>query len=478
MKLVTSLLGILLIILGFSVLVSGLRYQYDWDELAQLNVLYLIAQGYTPYVSFYTIYTPILHIFLMPVFALFGFTFKAIAVSRIVMAVLLTIRIAAGAIIASYVFNRKVALFFVGLTLLDPFTVFSGMQIRTDSVMLTAFVVGLAILTVGLRVKKKFLLSIAGFSVALGFLSNVKIFPSFLALFALLFLWSIKTRKWGSFVSVTTGAAIAILGFFGYFLLTESLGPLVQQVFLDPATFLSKIQNPTPFGFFHRPDNIFIYGVPGKPLTWVYALALPVLGFIGALVALIRKKHILILVLAASLLGQFILLLTLKTAFIQYYLPSNWYFALLGAVVIGEIWEIGGKSKRLRWVMPVILLFLFAVMVRESVRANFVRSKLDITDIERHYTHLWNIVPPNAYVFPDLLFRKIRYPLVGGYFVGQNGGMALIRRYPPMTTYLATVDYVLLTDFAMGYVDPATKAYIAQNFIKVPGEDGVYRRKL
>lgn len=473
MKLIAFLLGILLIILGLSVLVSGLRYQYDWDELAQLNVLYLIAQGYTPYVSFYTIYTPILHIFLMPVFALFGFTFKAITISRVVMAVLFALRIAAGAIVASYVFNRKVALFFVGLILLDPFTVFAGMQIRTDSVMLTALVVGLAILTLGFYKKKKYLFPIAGFSFAIGVLSNVKIFPSFLALFIILFFWSVKTKKWQTFFSLWGGASLVLVGFFGYFLVTGTIVPLIQQVFVDPGTFLSKIQNPTPFGFFYKPDNIFIYGVPGKPFIWVYALALPVLGSIGALIALIREKHVLTLILVASLFGQFILLLTLKTAFIQYYLPSNWYFALFGAVTIREIWVIGGIR-----VTKILIFILFAVLVWQSVVANLTRSKLDTSDIEKRYTHLWTIVPENAYVFPDLLFRKIRYPIVSGYFVGQNGGMELIRRYPPVTTYLATVNYVLLTDFAMSYIDTQTKLYISQNFTQVPGEEGVYRRKL
>ena len=82
-----------LLVLGYSVMKSGLGYMYDADEVARVQEVYLLAHGAKPYVSYYSLYSPILTVFLLPIFLTHGFTFAAIDFSRFVMTFIFFLRI-------------------------------------------------------------------------------------------------------------------------------------------------------------------------------------------------------------------------------------------------------------------------------------------------------------------------------------------------------------------------------------------------
>ena len=133
-------------LLLLSVLKSGLLYQYDNDELSHTQYAYLLRNGLSPYTSFIMTFTPLFHWFILPIFNILGFNFSAIFVARIIMIVLFLARITLSHLIVRLIFGKLIAYIFVPLQLLDPFTVFSAMQIRQDNLMITVFLLGLLLL--------------------------------------------------------------------------------------------------------------------------------------------------------------------------------------------------------------------------------------------------------------------------------------------------------------------------------------------
>ena len=131
----------------WSVVLSGYRFQFNSDELFNANVTYLLLKGLRPYVDFYLIYAPILHWLLAPVFLLFGFTFKAVSMARIVMIVFFLIRLFLMFLLVTKVFGKRTGLLFILFYLLNPFVVFAEMQIRPENMMLVFFTLALLIFT-------------------------------------------------------------------------------------------------------------------------------------------------------------------------------------------------------------------------------------------------------------------------------------------------------------------------------------------
>src|SRR3989344_5689043 len=81
----------------------------------------------------------------MPVFIIFGATLKAITASRIMMILLYLLQIFLWVLLVKRVFEKKVALLFVPLFLMDPFVVFVGMQIRPENLMMVFYALFLLI---------------------------------------------------------------------------------------------------------------------------------------------------------------------------------------------------------------------------------------------------------------------------------------------------------------------------------------------
>jgi len=133
---------VLLVPLALSVFYSGYWYTYYGDELVHANTVYLLSRGYRPFTDFFTIYSPLFHYFLLPFFTFFGCTLETIQLSKFVMIFLFALRLLIGYLFVSKVFSKLTGFLFVLILLLDPFTVFSGMQIRPDNLLMLVFFTG------------------------------------------------------------------------------------------------------------------------------------------------------------------------------------------------------------------------------------------------------------------------------------------------------------------------------------------------
>src|SRR3989338_7409031 len=75
-----------------SVVTAGINYQYDIDELFHVQLIWLYSRGYLPFKDVFSIYSPLFHYLLLPLFRIFGFNFDGIYRVRIIMSVLFLIR--------------------------------------------------------------------------------------------------------------------------------------------------------------------------------------------------------------------------------------------------------------------------------------------------------------------------------------------------------------------------------------------------
>lgn len=473
-------------ILAYSVVVSGLRYQYDADELTQLEQGYLLATGAQPYKDFYFIYTPIFPTLLGFILGHMGFTFGTVEILRFCMVVLFGIRILLTIAIVAELFGSLAAWIFPVLLLLDPFTTFSGMQIRYDNLMLFVFTFGIFISIRAVRRKNLFLMMLAGGSFAFSVLVIAKILPS-IALFLLACsLWSIVKHKERMFGALALGGVIITCLYSLPFVLGGTFQTMLQQAFIAPQAFHATIINPTYVGFLYQPDNIFIYGLPGRPLTWVYAWVLPILGFAGAYtVVQSRIGHkewgfadVVAVSLAGGLCLQWIILFTLPLVFTQYYLPISTYYALFGALTISELWNALRNRRLLPVAFSLVLLVSVVFLVRTSFQANMARAAIDTHWTTQRYQRLWSIVAPDQAVFPEVLFRPIAYPLFSGNFTCCTNGNVLLLKYRPIHTYLATsnVRFLVLSDYLLGFLPAGTRSYIAKNYTKNSAYPDLYVR--
>lgn len=477
---------ILVAVLAYSVVVSGLRYQYDADELTQLQQGYLMATGAKPYQDFYFVYTPIFPALLGFVLSHLGFTFATIELLRLCMVVLFGIRILLTIGIAAQLFGSLAAWIFPLLLLLDPFTTFSGMQIRYDNFMLTVYTLGIYICITAMKRKNLLLLMIAGGLLTLSFLIMAKILPSLMVLLLIVSAWCIARRKWRELFACISGGFIVALLYSIPFVRQGTFLDMIQQAFIAPRSFHASTIYPTYVGLLYQPDNIFIYGLPGRPLTWVYAWGLPILGFAGAYTVITSRlgrkqwgiSDVVAVSMAGGLFAHWLLLFFLPLVFVQYYLPISTYYALFGAASIAELWHGTQGRRGLRIVSSVALAMGTVFLVRTSFQANVARAKIDTHRIVERYQTLWNIVPADHAVFPEVLFRPIAYPLFASYFTCCAKGDALLVTYKPVHTYLAlnNVRFLVLSDYVLGFLPVETRLYIINNYTKNSAYPDLYVR--
>ena len=203
---------------------------------------------------------------------------------------------------------------------------------------------------------------------------------------------------------------------------------MFNQVFVFSFTLSNLIINQVYYVFFHQPNNSFIYVLMGKPLTWAYVWVLPLLASAGAYLTLSnvvnnkraksenidKKKQLIQIILIASLVVQYLFLLNLNMAFIQYYIPFQWLLALFAAVILDDFIFIKFTSGFFHQLIKGGFFILFMVLVYVSIKANnartIFRSELQISQ----FTPIWSKVPQNAAIFPNILFRPIAYPLSVG----------------------------------------------------------------
>jgi len=277
MKLGLVIYCVIILVLTASIVNSGLNYQYDIDELFHTQITYLLIKGYKPFVDFFSIHSPIFHTLLIPIYKVKGFSFDAIYVARITMVFLFILRSFLSFILVKKVLSTRTALIFLPLFLFDPFTVFAGMQIRPDNLMMLLFTLGLLFLTISLTKASKIASTIAGVTLATTLLVSLKIVPSVATVILLFSIYCFLKKKRRDLLQFTIGLVLPVLIFIIIFLTQGNLPQMIQQVFFDARKINEGLLYPSPPGNYHKPNNIYIYGVPGRPLTWTYAITLPVL---------------------------------------------------------------------------------------------------------------------------------------------------------------------------------------------------------
>lgn len=485
-------LGIIItvLLLLYSVLQSGLYYQYDIDELSHANYVYLIASGEQPYRSIFMVFTPVFYWILQPVFSLSGFNFSGIFHARILMTVFFLVRLAIGTGIAYRVFGRTVAFLYIPLLLLDAFTIFAGMQIRPDNLMMVWYLSGFLFVCyamTGAVHRRLRLLTLAGVMYGLACITMIKILPSIVITTALLWFWCVMQKKQRSFLFFVAGLLIPVVLFVLSQVYSGTLMQMVQHVFIDAQLLSKSILYPTHAVYFYHQNNILLFGFNGKPLTWVYVFLLPALAVAGTALttrSLYRAglryhdgRILLKSILVVSFFAQVLFTFTFSGAFIQYFLSLSWLFAIFAAVTLEALYR-GIRSYPYGVAIAMAAYFVFlAVFSWVSFRANMYRSRVGSDQLIADYARMWQRIPPNVSTYPNFLFRPIIYPLPFGAFIGDV--------HPRILTRLGSVAdalekhqvrYVFFDPYSRSFHDRKTRDYIDAHYEQSPGDDFLIRK--
>ena len=478
-----------LVVLIWSVVLSGYHFQFNADEIFNANTIYLMVKGYKPYVDFYTVYSPILHWILTPVFWLFGFNFGAISVARIVMIFLFFVRLILMFLLVARVFGRRVGYLFLPLYLMSPFVVFSEMQIRPDNLMMVFYTLFLLVFSYEidssppnrrLRMTGGWL---SGILFAVTLLTNIKIVPSLAAFGLVFFYFVLQKRNFSQLWRFINGFCLTFLAFFAYFLIKGYAGEMFLHVFLDPVRLNNSIPYPTWLGYFYF-SNPTIYGLEGKPMNWLYAWSLPVLAFAGGYKSLLNSEgnthafflNIIKIILFVSLIFQWASMLFINSVFIQYYIPLNWLYAVFTAYLIDDLLFKTEMPKILQEGLFVIFVIFFAFLYKTSIKANNTRSKIISDPIIKETEELWKIIPQESPAFPNIIFRRPIYPILWG----STFAPYMRERFPP--AYLAIEKYKLpvlvgLNDEYFSYLDSESQQYILTHYMKDERDNRIWKRK-
>jgi len=486
-KLLIIIIGIALIPLVISIVKSGYLYVLDNDEFNHVQLTYLYAHGSRPYLDIYnSVYTPLFGWFLLPVFRTMGFSFATIAFTRYIMILLFAIRVVASFFIVHKIFGKRIAYLFIPMFLLDPFVVFSSMQIRPDNLMMTVYTVGLLLFTLALYKPKPASSYMAGIFLGTSLLILPKILPSIGIMLIALSVWSIIKKKYIFAGASLVGLASPFVLFAFYCLLNGSFTEMFTQAVLEAKAAYSHFPIHIPLGNFYIPDNFLVYGTMGKPLTWFYAWFLPFAACIGIFVTVMEylKKHfidtsgVLKLMLALSLFAQWGALFFLQVIFMQHYLPISWLYALFAAVTIDYTLTTISTYKGARATAKIALTVLAVVMILTSIRNNIHRSKMDSTNLITAFTNRWLQIPEGTYTFPNYLFRPSIFPVTYGYFIG-NVPPAILNRLPniPARIEQYQIPFLLVDEYLMSKLPVEVAAYIQNHYTRVDGDGELMTRK-
>lgn len=490
MKLLKVILGfvyiVVVIILLRSVILSGVNFTFNPDELFNANTVYLMVKGFRPYVDFYTVYSPILHWIITPVFLLFGFTFKAVSVTRFVMAGLFMIRLVLMFFLVKKVFNARVALLFVPLFLLDPFMVFVGMQVRPENLSMVFYTGFLLVFSIAYSYHKKqsskakLMFFLSGILCGTAILINIKIVPSLLAFGIVFITYAFQKKQFFQLLLVVNGFCLTFLFFFSYFLIQGYLPAMFLHVFLDPMKLNNAIPYPTWLGYFYF-SNQTIYGMGGKPINWLFAWLLPVFAFAAGYKTFsqsIEKSdglEMIKIILFFSLIVQWVSMLFINSVFIQYYIPLNWLYALFTAVLLDDILFEIQLNKIIKMSAIGLSFIFFTMLYTTSIKANLNRSGWRWDPYLDEFTKVWKMIPAQAPAFPNVVFRRPIYPVLWG----STFATYMRDRYPPAYKMIEKYQLPILTflnDEFLSYLDKDTQDYITKHYKRDSEDPLIWRR--
>lgn len=489
-KIISILLKVVIILalifLVVSIFKSIYYYQYDNDEFYHVQEAYLIASGFKPHTSFYFIFSSIFHRVIIPVFLFFGFSFATLAKVRVFMMFLFAIRVFLTAVLISKVFNRRTALLFVPLFLFDPFTIFSSMQIRPDNLMMMVYTLALTVFVVGFLKSSKTLIFVSGMIFGLSFLILLKITPQIIVFFGAYTVYSFLNRKFKNLIFLLDGFVLTLVLFSIYYVIDGSFLSMFKQVFVIPFTLSNTIINKVYYGFFHQPNNAFIYGLMGKPLTWMYVWILPLLASGGAYLTISKgvdkKKQFIQFALIVNFIVQYLFLLKLDTAFIQYYIPLQWYLALFAAVLLDDLIFIKFTSGIIKWSLKGAFFVIFLALVFTSIKANNARSLFKSEYQTAQFSRIWAVVPEKEAVFPSFLFRPIAHPMIEEQYNKEDFNKLYSYMTDSFPSYISSFEknklkYLIIKDsLKFNNLELGMEEYIANHYKQIDSEMNLYKR--
>ena len=464
------------VFLVFSAIKSGVLYQYDVDELAHTQFVYLIAKGFMPYTSFHMIFTPLFYWFQIPLYNTLGFNFHTIYIMRLVMSGLFIVRIVFSFLFIKNIFGKKVALFFVPLLLLDPFTVFSGFQIRPDNLMVPLFVLGLLFLSYALKKRSNTLFFLSGLIFSLSSLVLIKIVPEIAVIIILFAVYSYKNKKQRDFLLFLSAFPIPWIFLFIYFALQGGLFDLFRNIFFYAFLNNQTILNVTPVTFYYHPNNYYLFGTMGLSLNWAYIYVIHTLAALGVCLILWEiKRNIRIfsadvlirIITVAVCIVLTVWVFTVRGVFLQYFLPLSWLLALFSGVSLVYFLEFIEKKTSKGYVFLLLIYFVaFILFAFSSIKGNQARAGIGNEKIIKGHEDAWNFIQGNEATFPNELFRPPGYPLTYGTFIGDVNPY-ILRNWGKVEDHLEKkkAKYVFKDDYLWMYLDANTKKYIDKHYL-------------
>lgn len=486
-KLLLLTIAIACIPLIFSIIRSGYNYVFDTDELNHIQLTYLYMQGQRPYLDIYnSVYSPLFGWFFVPLFQFLGFTFSTIYTARYVMIILFFLRVGVSYLIVRKVFGRRIAFLFVPMFLVDPFVIFSSMQIRPDNLMMALYTFGLLFFVKALYKTNTKHMALAGALFSTSLLALPKILPSVGLVYVFAFFYFLRKKNIRTMIPLIAGFAVPVLLFCGYCLVTSSFIEMVRQMVLESRAAYSYFPISIPIGNFHIPGNFYVYGTMGKPVTWLYAWFLPFAACAGlfACTQQILKRRVFDagdmtkLILAFCLLSHWATLFFLPVMFMQHFLPFSWLMAIFAAYAIDAVYTTL-TPYRFGKLMSILAIYIFAMcLIAASVKNNYGRSLVDSGALIQEMTNRWQQIPAGTYTFPNYLFRPSMYPITYGYFIG-NVPPVILDRLPSITGSLEKYDVkiLLVDDYLMSKLPGDVTTYITDHYSRIPGDTEMMKRK-
>lgn len=378
--------------------------------------------GERPFETFFSGYTPIFHLFLMPIYSLMGFSFQAILFNRFIMILVLMMRILVTFLLVKKIFGKSAYLFIIYF-LLSIYTVFSGMQIRPDNLMYLVFILGLYTFSLGLTGFKKGYLFVSGIFLSLAILITIKIVPGVTVICLVFIMFGVVKKEWAGLSTFFMGILLPVIVFFSYYLLRGSLVEIYQMVFLDAAGIVNYYWSFAPLGAFLQPNNDLIFALSGRNPVWLFMWGSMLFSFSGWFLVLREvlkeglknSKMVLKLVLCLIYPAQWAMLFFANSVFIQYFLSVNWLEAIFLAVFTIEVLKLMGRVRYLQMGAGIIFIATLSYFIYFGVKANYNRSSMTWDDQTRGMEELWKKIPSHEPVFQNILFRPLGYPVPVGY---------------------------------------------------------------
>jgi len=352
--------------------------------------------------------------------------------------------------------------------------VFTAMQIRPDNLMMTFYTLGLLVATLGVKRKDKRLVFVAGLFLGTAVVTMIKIIPS-LCIFGVLILIFHRAKGIRDAVIPLFVGFGTIVGFFLFpFFANGSLVVMIRQVIFDGKLLNDSLLYPVTPGSYYWPTNVYLYGFSDRSIVWVYAWALLVGGFAGALQIFLRSstealsvKTIMKFHLVITLVAHWLLLFFLRSVFLQYYLPVSWLLAVGVAVVVDDLVSTTYQYNIFRFTVLASLVTAFLLVGKASIDLNLMRASIDGYEEETRLEAMLAKIPENEPVFPGFLFRPPVYPLPYGYYYGDMPSN-VTTRFPPVGEVLdkKNVRFLVATETYLSYLPKDAQQYIKGRFVR------------